>query len=1229
MWSSVRDGGQKLTNLAPGVVVRASQARRLHLLVLLLLFCQSAYATVIFRGSFEPEGRTPVAAALVELRGADGTVKAATNTDAWGAFPAFAAAQLAAGDVIVVFGGSWDDAPFVGELRSPVDSPAVVQTVGPITTLVVAVANSDLVTSAPPGRLVNAVNLLTDRGLIDADWRSGSPARVDDDLAAQVVAGGGMQTWVAALVADLSDGDLDRAWMVSFPHVHGGVAGIDFDPSAGEWLRGDAIELALEVEHTLPPPVAGYSFSKQSGPDWVSVSPGGVVTANVPADAANGFGNLVIRVLNPEAGRFRDVTLSYQVLIGTVVAQATYGATGGTLWLPDNSLGLEVPDNAFSAPTVLEWVRYGEGDATRHRMRTTPRDRAFLLAPTLLTPALRGAGSPPPDCTQVTGWGEGWYVRANCKNARFAEAWIHTGGSPVKVVALNRLPNGPSRPLPANQSYQLSTSPEQLAWVMGSRCNTDCLGKIPVLYVHGYLQGGEIGGGYDTWGELPNALHGQTAPGGGSLAAYQFRYRSNGRFQDLAEDLQTAVEAIHSETGEKVHIVAHSFGGLVARTYLQRLIPGTPDIQPPPGNCTTSRHPQVASLTTLGTPHSGVAGEDEMMHGRLLPSGRHGWAGGGMWVCQQSSCWQAGVPRPFANAAVFRESFGVEAQPGFIPARLADFGNTYPLPVPTLSLIGLMPDGTSFADGDNLISYMGQRFAPQQSCSGTCSSTTVVRPAITQIGSTELGHCLYERVLGTVVNNAAPLPGISRLRAQTLQPTYGHSSAVVVGSHAYEAEISQHEAGNGDLRLATHDTVQRLRDWLLRLREPDPAARVIRVQVTGSGSVELDFAGSIQTCTTSCNYQAPEHDVPALVRIRAVPGTGGLRLMTPKPCSNALDWCDWLVGPFEHIDALFENGGEGLVQVSVGGAGRVRVNPGNQVCTGNCNYYFSPATFVSLSAESTGGSFNGWAGHCSGSNALCTVTAHASLPRIITASFGNSGPIGPLNDTGIDSCANASNNNLTCPQASFPDQDGDHGRDAQARAGQLTKIGGGEAGFDYTKISNSGNPLPAGAALGSGANDWGCTRDNLTGLIWEVKVNNATSLRHMNHTYTWYNTNTAVNGGNAGGIGTAGTCNGTLTACNTSEYVAAVNAQGLCGANDWRMPTPLELAGILHYGRFSPSIDPAYFPNTSTSGSASAAWSGLNFAAVPSSAWNVLFSDTGVSNDKSYNVGIRLVRGGW
>lgn len=236
-----------------------------------------------------------------------------------------------------------------------------------------------------------------------------------------------------------------------------------------------------------------------------------------------------------------------------------------------------------------------------------------------------------------------------------------------------------------------------------------------------------------------------------------------------------------------------------------------------------------------------------------------------------------------------------------------------------------------------------------------------------------------------------------------------------------------------------------------------------------------------------------------------------------------------------------------------------------------------------------------------------------------------------LGDTGQNWCASEAAGDLLCPQAGFPDQDGDHGRDALARSGQLVKIGGGDAGFDYTKISNSGNPLPASAALGAEPKDWACTRDNVSGLIWEVKTNSASSLRHMNHTYTWYDTNSTINGSDVGMLGTSASCNNTLNQCNTSAFVAAVNVQGLCGFSDWRMPTPGELHGVVHYGRVAaPAIDPTYFVNTAPTGDARFTWTGRTFPSAPSVAWSVDFgavSFAGVNGtSKEGLLSVRLVR---
>lgn len=165
-----------------------------------LLLSQAALASSegIFRGTFEQEGITPLQLATVELRAANETVKAAAHTDAWRTFPVFTSAQVTAGDSIVAYGGTWEGQPFAGEFRLLLDSPTAPQTLGPITTLVAATATSSLVQGTTPAqRQANAVALLQNFGLIDANWRSGSPARVNYSVEPAIRAADGIQNWVA------------------------------------------------------------------------------------------------------------------------------------------------------------------------------------------------------------------------------------------------------------------------------------------------------------------------------------------------------------------------------------------------------------------------------------------------------------------------------------------------------------------------------------------------------------------------------------------------------------------------------------------------------------------------------------------------------------------------------------------------------------------------------------------------------------------------------------------------------------------------------------------------------------------------------------------------------------------------------------------------------------------------------------------------------------------------
>ena len=249
---------------------------------------------------------------------------------------------------------------------------------------------------------------------------------------------------------------------------------------------------------------------------------------------------------------------------------------------------------------------------------------------------------------------------------------------------------------------------------------------------------------------------------------------------------------------------------------------------------------------------------------------------------------------------------------------------------------------------------------------------------------------------------------------------------------------------------------------------------------------------------------------------------------------------------------------------------------------------------------------------------FAAVSAHA-------AGLPDTGQDTCYNDTVADGVAASDPASIARDAGTHPRQDCRYGRDAAAAAGQLTKTGAGAKGFDYSKIANDGSTLAAGAALGSGATDWACTKDNITGLTWEVKVDD-NELRDKDHTYTWYNSDGASNGGNAGSTG-GNTCNATLpgSLCNTEAYVTAVNAAGLCNAADWRMPTQRELLTLVYADGSSPSIDPTYFPNTQ----GSYFWSGSSYVPDPTVAWGVYFDDGNTfANSKASAYYVRLVRGG-
>lgn len=159
-------------------------------------------------------------------------------------------------------------------------------------------------------------------------------------------------------------------------------------------------------------------------------------------------------------------------------------------------------------------------------------------------------------------------------------------------------------------------------------------------------------------------------------------------------------------------------------------------------------------------------------------------------------------------------------------------------------------------------------------------------------------------------------------------------------------------------------------------------------------------------------------------------------------------------------------------------------------------------------------------------------------------------------------------------------------------------------------------------ALTADTSNWSCVRDNVTGLTWEVKTDDG-GLRDRYNTYSWYNPDAASNGGSAG-TQNGGTCTGGI-ACDTASYVRAVNAQRLCGASDWRLPSRRELLSIVSNDRLNPAIDLAYFSDSPLH---QVYWSASPYA-NPNYAWYVDFSSGysfGDGKDAAWSV--RLVRGG-
>ncbi len=222
----------------------------------------------------------------------------------------------------------------------------------------------------------------------------------------------------------------------------------------------------------------------------------------------------------------------------------------------------------------------------------------------------------------------------------------------------------------------------------------------------------------------------------------------------------------------------------------------------------------------------------------------------------------------------------------------------------------------------------------------------------------------------------------------------------------------------------------------------------------------------------------------------------------------------------------------------------------------------------------------------------------SSLSALSWAGNNGGAAFGIWPDTGQSRCY-VNNGEVVCPEEGEPF----FGQDAQFLTNERS----------YTKLGEGGVELPDSATPEDG---WIMTRDNVTGLVWEIKTSDS-SLHNWEAHYTWCDTDPATNGGYNG------TCSFDT---DTEDFINALNETGFGGYSDWRLPTVKELSSLVNSNAGQPpAIDTAFFPNTL----AFFYWTATSHHASPYSAHAVSFKDGSVSiYAKRSFYGVRAVRGG-
>ena len=606
-----------------------------------------------------------------------------------------------------------------------------------------------------------------------------------------------MTQWLNTIQTDIADGELSKGEMgMGFPKAHGGVRDVNVEKYL-TLIPGKQFMLTPQPDGLAEG--TNWQIKLYNAPEWVSVENNIIKIAPSAAQTAGNLSFDVELIANGVA-KGRKVTLKLEVLAMTTLLQGQLGATGGKIENQWKDIALEAPAGALkqtydftyiaglnsrgefystfnTTPTLSseeaaslnliepqsEEIITNYLTSTSSSMRTNISAKARIESN--MTPSTSYDGNVAGGCANEPEWGDYSVSTDILKGDGFIFNHILQGTQDWFDVALKRR-------IPKKIAQNLKNSPFSVAELCasrlwGTRILADVAGKEPVLFVHGFIRSGKLGG-FDEeeyFGSFP-ALVAQMD--GGKYEPFMFEWRTDARFEEVATELGKAIALISEKTGKKVHIVAHSFGGVLARVLIQGKADeyvGQQIINPwrsKPNFVLSARYNRafannnIASLTTVGSPHSGVFGGAGGKVGATdFPNGQDGLPGWGIDFCTAQTCHQMGASvnlfRFYQNRGLTipvydNESLGVDVQ-GQLVASLAN--SSYSDSIPTQVLIGIggitkdygaggITIGNSNMEiscaksntpnkcdiyyankpndlnkqGDGLISFFGQRFEP-------------------------------------------------------------------------------------------------------------------------------------------------------------------------------------------------------------------------------------------------------------------------------------------------------------------------------------------------------------------------------------------------------------------------------------------------------------------------------------------------------------------------------------